>query len=168
MEFVYGKKEIEQTFKVGDIVFMNDKYKVPERLQGQVFMVRSEVQDICGTPCVFLENYTGAYAVDGLTKASERQKAIYILLHLDDARYEKMCAEVMQSRADISNHSVLLYNEESRNVLKNEELLHWYIDWESKHREFKLIKGIKLEFFFDLLNGKHRYLYGEPVKGAKK
>ena len=168
MEFVYGKKEIEQTFKVGDIVFMNDKYKVPERYQGQVFMVRSKVQDICGTPCVFLENYTGAYAVDGLTKASERQKAIYILLHLDDARYEKMCAEVVQSRADISNHSAILDNEESRNGMNGAELLQWHTDWERKHRAFELMEGVKLGFFFDLLNGKHRYLYGEPVKGAKK
>lgn len=168
MEFVYGKKEIEQTLKVGDIVFMNDKYKVPERLQGQVFMVRSDVQDICGTHCVFLENYTGAYAVDGLTKASERQRAIYILLHLDDARYEKMCAEVVQSHLDISNHSTLLDNEESRNGMNGVELLQWHTDWERKHRAFKLMKSIKLEFFFDLLNGKHRYLYGEPVKGAKE
>lgn len=168
MEFVYGKKEIEQTLKVGDIVFMNDKYKVPERYQGQLFTVRSKVQDICGTPCVFLKNYTGAYAVNGLTKASERQRAIYILLHLDDARYEKMCAEVVQSRADISNHSALLDNEESRNGMNGVELLQWHTDWERKHRAFELMASIKLEFFFELINGKHGNLYGEPVKGAKE
>jgi len=168
MEFVYGKKEIEQTLKVGDIVFMNDKYKVPERLQGQVFMVRSQVQDICGTPCVFLENYTGAYAVDGLTKATERQKAIYILSLLDDNRFDMLVAQIEKNRANLFEHRALLDDESLRASLSNEERLKWYQDWEEKNRFLELNLGCDLGFFFDLLNGNHRYLYGEPVKGAKK
>ncbi|MBQ8686107.1 MAG: hypothetical protein IJ514_08050 [Clostridia bacterium] len=166
MEFVYGKKEIEQTLKVGDIVFMNDKYKVPEGYQGQLFTVRSKVQDICGTPCVFLKNYTGAYAVDGLTKATERQKAIYILLHLDDARYEKMLAGIAEAETNIEKHNDILDNEEARNGMRGDELLKWYDDWDKKHKSLEQMKAIKVEFFFELLNGKHPYLYGEPVKGA--
>ena len=57
--------------KPGDKVVMNDKYFVREKNKGRVFEVRSEVQMICGTECVFLEGYTGAYAADGLTKVTE-------------------------------------------------------------------------------------------------
>lgn len=167
MEFVYGKKEIEQTLKVGDIVFMNDKYKVPERYQGQLFTVRSKVQDICGTPCVFLENYTGAYAVDGLTKASERQRAIYILLHLDDARYDKFLTQIEKNRTTLLEHTALLYDDNARASLSNAECLKWYEDWEEKKELLECNLNCDLDFFFDLLNGKHRYLYGEPVKGRK-
>ena len=54
--------------KIGDKVVMNDKYRVFEENKGRVFTVRSEPYKCCGTMVVLLENYTGGYAVDGLTK----------------------------------------------------------------------------------------------------
>ena len=57
--------------KPGDKVVMNDKYFVADKNKGRIFKVRSEIQMICGTECVFLEGYTGAYAADGLKKVVE-------------------------------------------------------------------------------------------------
>ena len=57
-----------EQLKVGDQVVMNDKYRVSEANQGRIFTVRSEPQEIGGTVCVFLDDYRGAYAADGLTK----------------------------------------------------------------------------------------------------
>ena len=54
--------------KIGDKVKMNDKYRVSEKNKDRVFIVRSEPTMICGTECVFLEDYRGCYAMDGLTK----------------------------------------------------------------------------------------------------
>lgn len=56
----------------GDLVVMNGKYKVGELYQGRIFKVVSDVQDICGTDCVFLEGYRGAYAADGLWKIQQQ------------------------------------------------------------------------------------------------
>lgn len=53
---------------IGDKVIMNDKYFVSEKNKERVFEVISNPQDICGTECVFLKYYVGAYAADGLTK----------------------------------------------------------------------------------------------------
>ena len=53
--------------KIGDKVIMNDKYVVVGKNKGKVFIVCSEPWDVCGTECVLLEDYRGAYAVDGLT-----------------------------------------------------------------------------------------------------
>ena len=58
---------------IGDKVIMNDKYFVPEKNKGRVFEVISNPQDICGTECVFLKYYVGAYAADGLTKAEDEE-----------------------------------------------------------------------------------------------
>lgn len=54
--------------KIGDKVIMNNNYRVNEKYKGVVFIVRSNPINICGTDCVFLQNYTGSYALDGLTK----------------------------------------------------------------------------------------------------
>ena len=61
-------------FKVGDKVTMNNKYYVSDKNKGAVFTVRSEPFDLCGTECVMLENYSGGYAVDGLTKAEGKDE----------------------------------------------------------------------------------------------
>lgn len=71
-----------EQLKVGDQVVMNDRYRVSEANLGRIFTVRSEPQEIGGTVCVFLDDYRGAYAADGLTKlnpvkeltAEERQE----------------------------------------------------------------------------------------------
>ena len=60
-------KQAEE-IKIGDYVTMNDRYRVSEKNKGRVFKVVSEPQDIGGTTCVFLDDYRGAYAADGLTK----------------------------------------------------------------------------------------------------
>lgn len=58
---------------IGDKVIMNDKYFVSDKNKGRVFEVISNPQDICGTECVFLKYYVGAYAADGLTKAEDEE-----------------------------------------------------------------------------------------------
>ncbi|WP_295356429.1 hypothetical protein [uncultured Succiniclasticum sp.] len=55
----------------GDKVVMNDKYYVSLKNAGKVFTVREGPQMVCGTMCVWLEGYCGAYAADGLTKVEE-------------------------------------------------------------------------------------------------
>lgn len=54
--------------KKGDKVIMNDKYYVNEKNKGKTFTVRAEPSMVCGTLVVWLEDYKGCYAVDGLTK----------------------------------------------------------------------------------------------------
>ena len=56
--------------KKGDKVKMNDKYHVSDTNKEKVFTVKTEPQEVCGTLCVWLEDYRGCYAVDGLTKFS--------------------------------------------------------------------------------------------------
>lgn len=58
----------ESMVKVGDKVKMNDKYRVSEENKAKVFMVKAGPQDICGTMCVWLDGFKGAYAADGLDK----------------------------------------------------------------------------------------------------
>lgn len=53
--------------KVGDKVTMNDKYHVSEQNKGKVFTVKTEPREVCGTLSVWLEDFRGCYAVDGLT-----------------------------------------------------------------------------------------------------
>ena len=62
------KAKQAEEIKIGDYVTMNDRYRVSEKNKGRVFKVVSEPQDIGGTTCVFLDDYRGAYAADGLTK----------------------------------------------------------------------------------------------------
>lgn len=57
--------------KVGDKVILNDKYHVSEKYKGKVFTVKTEPQEVCGTLCVWLDGFSGCYAVDGLTKVGE-------------------------------------------------------------------------------------------------
>ena len=52
--------------KIGDKVIMNDKYYVSEQNKGKIFTVRTEPQKVCGKMCVWLEDYRGCYAADGL------------------------------------------------------------------------------------------------------
>lgn len=54
--------------EIGDKVIMNDKYYVSEKNREKVFTVKSEPQEVCGTLSVWLEDYRGCYAVDGLTR----------------------------------------------------------------------------------------------------
>lgn len=53
--------------KKGDKVIMNNKYQVSSDNKGKVFTVRSEPQLVCGTEVVWLENFKGCYATDGLS-----------------------------------------------------------------------------------------------------
>lgn len=52
--------------KIGDKVVFNNKYHISEANKGKVFTVCTGPQEVCGTLCVWLENYKGCYAVDGL------------------------------------------------------------------------------------------------------
>ena len=61
-------------FKKGDKVVMNDKYYVSLKNAGRVFTVRAGPQMICGTMCVWLEGYCGAYPADGLTLVKESEE----------------------------------------------------------------------------------------------
>lgn len=63
--------EPESGLKIGDKVVMNDKYSVPDKNKGKVFTIRSEPTEVCGTMCVWLEEYPGCCAVDGLDKYEE-------------------------------------------------------------------------------------------------
>lgn len=56
----------------GDRVRMNNKYYVSEKNKGKVFTVTAEPQEVCGTVCVWLEGFRGAYAADGLTKVGDK------------------------------------------------------------------------------------------------
>lgn len=57
--------------KKGDKVKMNDKYYVEEKNKDKVFTVRANPQRIGGTLVVWLEDFSGCYAVDGLDKVTE-------------------------------------------------------------------------------------------------
>lgn len=52
--------------RIGDIVVMNDKYRVAEKNKGKEFEVVSEPWNLCGTIVVKLSGYSGGYALDGL------------------------------------------------------------------------------------------------------
>ena len=54
--------------KKGDKVKMNDKYYVNEKNKEKIFIVRTDIQMVGGTPVVWLEYFSGCYAADGLTK----------------------------------------------------------------------------------------------------
>ena len=57
------------TLKVGDRVIMDrEKYWVADKNAGRIFTVIKEPQEISGTMAVWLEGYSGCYAVDGLIK----------------------------------------------------------------------------------------------------
>lgn len=56
--------------KVGSLVKMNNTYEVDEDNVDRLFKVISKPFDVCGTQCVLLENYSGAYALDGITLVS--------------------------------------------------------------------------------------------------
>ena len=54
--------------QIGDKVKMNDKYRVSDANKEKTFVVKTEPREIGGTLSVWLEEYRGCYAVDGLTK----------------------------------------------------------------------------------------------------
>lgn len=56
--------------EVGDKVKMNNKYHVSEENKAKVFTVKAGPQNVCGTMCVWLDGFRGAYAADGLTRYS--------------------------------------------------------------------------------------------------
>lgn len=57
--------------KKGDRVVMNGKYYVHENNRNKVFTVMTQPAYVCGTLSVWLEGYSGCYAVDGLTEIKE-------------------------------------------------------------------------------------------------
>ncbi len=57
-----------KNFNIGDKVVMNDKYSVPLRKKGKVFVVESKPWECCGTMVVKLSGESGGYAVDGLDR----------------------------------------------------------------------------------------------------
>lgn len=59
--------------KIGDVVVMNDNYRVADVNKEKRFVVRSEPYDLCGTECVLLHDYRGAYAADGLTVVGHQE-----------------------------------------------------------------------------------------------
>ena len=66
------KKYVEpDSLKIGDKVVMNSKYHVSDSNNGKVFTVMAEPQEVCGTLSVWLEGYSGCYAVDGLSRYGE-------------------------------------------------------------------------------------------------
>lgn len=52
--------------RVGDIVTMNDKYRVSQEKKGKEFEVVIEPWNLCGTMVVKLQGISGGYALDGL------------------------------------------------------------------------------------------------------
>lgn len=62
------RKKAMSELKIGDKVIMNGKYHVAEENKGVVFTVISEPWSVCGVKLVKLKDYSGGYAVDGLTK----------------------------------------------------------------------------------------------------
>ena len=108
---------MEKQLYVGDYVFMNDTYHVAERNRGRVFQVRSSVQEIGGTACVFLRHYSGAYAVDGLTKisADEAEEALIARIGTELVEALERCAdnetndeETQEWREDLSEEETML------------------------------------------------------------
>lgn len=108
---------MKQILHVGDYVVMNDKYHVGEQNKGRIFMVRSSVQEIGGTPCVFLRNYTGAYAVDGLSQIFQADVEDALKLRIGAERveelqhysdYETNDEETQEWRDDLTDEETLL------------------------------------------------------------
>ena len=56
----------------GDRVVMNNKYHVTERYRGKEFIVTAGPKKVGGTMCVWLDDYRGRYAEDGLTKVGDK------------------------------------------------------------------------------------------------
>lgn len=54
--------------KPGDIVTMNNKYRFARQYRGMEFEVTHGVETVCGTECVWLKDFHGCYAADGLDK----------------------------------------------------------------------------------------------------
>ena len=109
-----GNKSV---LKIGAYVVMNDRYHVCDRNKERVFVVRSSVQEIGGTPCVFLRHYTGAYAADGLTKITidqaEEMLKKRVGAELVDCLWrcwenETNDEETQEWRGDLANDEVLL------------------------------------------------------------
>ena len=155
-------------WKVGDLVVMNDKYHVSEKNAGRVFEVRSEPTIIGGEECVFLTGFVGCYASDGLSEATRRQKTIYILQNLDDGRFETLVGKIEGYIEKREAHSDLLENDEWRKNLSIEDITKWYKNWDEENRKNELYESIELKFFYDLLMGRHAYLYNERVRGAQE
>lgn len=62
-----GNYDLKVEMKMKDKVIRNDLSKVSDKNKGRVFTVKREPWDLCGMDCVFLEEYSGGYAVNGLT-----------------------------------------------------------------------------------------------------
>lgn len=62
--------------RIGDIVVMNDKYRVAEKNKGKEFEVVSEPWNLCGTMVVKLSGYSGGYALDGLNLVRRAEREV--------------------------------------------------------------------------------------------
>lgn len=71
-EGVWDPEAVANLFHPGDRVIMNDRYHVAEQNKGRVWTVISQPWDLCGSWVVALDGLHGCYAVDGLTKAEEK------------------------------------------------------------------------------------------------
>lgn len=56
--------------KKGDKVKMNDRYYVDQKNKDKIFTVRTSPKRAGGTLVVWLEDFSGCYAVDGLEKVN--------------------------------------------------------------------------------------------------
>lgn len=60
--------------KIGSKVCMSHRYDEGYENAGKIFTVVSNPVAICGTECVFLEEYSSCYAVDGLEEIGGEEK----------------------------------------------------------------------------------------------
>ena len=81
-------------FKIGDYVVKNQKYHIKATEERKVYRVRSNIQDIGGTPCVFLEGVVGAYAADGLTKVNEQLAKCSVCKNNESVSFEHPCCSL--------------------------------------------------------------------------
>lgn len=62
---------VQKKLKPGDLVKMNDRYRVSDRYRGVVFTVTSDPWPCGGAEIILLDGYRGGYATDGLDLVEE-------------------------------------------------------------------------------------------------
>lgn len=65
-DYVEQPPKANQVIRVGDMVIMTKKYKVPDEIVGRIWKVIREPKYERGTRMVQLEGYKGTYPADGL------------------------------------------------------------------------------------------------------
>lgn len=83
--------------RVGDKVIMNDKYYVSQKNKGKVFIVKTEPQEVCGTLSVWLEDFKGCYAVDGLSLKEEADKHIFFGVLGEGRHFKGVTDEILEN-----------------------------------------------------------------------